>query len=83
MKKVAVLALITLLVVGCQSYYTRLIEAGYSEAYATGYQHGRERNSGGDVTLYNMPPITRDEDRYESDEEYRRGWDAGYAGKKW
>jgi hypothetical protein len=55
----------------------QLRDMGYSKAYAIGYEHGvctGRRDASGNKWYANR----QDRDRYESDPEYRQGYDDGY-----
>ena len=61
---------------GCTSTRDRFINAGYDPAYADGYEDGR--TSGYFVARGHSSQIRKDTRRYDSNGEYRRGWDDGY-----
>jgi hypothetical protein len=62
---------------GCASARDRFIEAGYDPAYVDGYEHGH--TSGYFVARGHSSRIRKDANRYNSNPEYRRGWDDGYS----
>jgi hypothetical protein len=75
-----VVAAVLTTLVGCTSTHDRFIEAGYTPAYADGYEDGRL--SGYYATRGQSSRVTQDTYRYEGDTEYRRGWDDGYSVSK-
>jgi hypothetical protein len=73
-----VLMLGVIALAACTSTEEGLIERGYPPAYAEGYDHGcasGEATAGG---LFEQ--AQKDQSRYQdSDSQYAKGWDAGYA----
>ena len=68
---------VVLPIVGCTSTRERFIQAGYHPADADGYEDGH--SSGYHVARGRLLQTKKDSYRYDSDTEYRRGWDDGYA----
>ena len=71
---VALLAAFT--VAGCGSVRETMIERGYPPAYAEGYVDGCE--SGKDAAGGLFANARKDASRYAGDDQYTKGWDAGF-----
>lgn len=54
-----------------------MIERGFSEAYAEGYDHGCSSGKADGGSLFDQP--AKDQSRYGADADYTKGWDEGYA----
>ena len=63
-------ALVAVAVAGCGSVRETLIERGYPPAYAEAYADGCESG------LFASP--LKDATRYGGDDQYTKGWDAGF-----
>lgn len=77
----ALLLSLFLMLAGCATSDTTLRDQGNSESYITGFHDGR--HSGMKEAGNNWEHFIRDQQRFDSDSEYRAGWLAGEAeGKK-
>ncbi|MBS9816889.1 hypothetical protein [Vibrio alginolyticus] len=68
-------SLFFVLLSGCGTSDSTLKESGYDEAYIQGFHDGRHsgmQEAGNDFEHY-----IKDETRYQTDSDYRQGWDAG------
>jgi hypothetical protein len=88
MKKTITCIIITLLLIGCVSSSNRLhnvlydqqIQQGQSTSYSIGFADGSisGRHDGGGLEH----EFIKDIEQYRDDEEYKTGWDAGFAAGK-
>lgn len=76
MRIAVILSVVTILLAGCASTSERMLAAGYDPSYAVGYEHGE--SSGTSAAGHPYVRFTKDTHRYESDSQYRQGWDDGY-----
>ena len=74
---IAIGFVVTLPMSGCTSTRDGFIEAGYAPAYADGDDDGHL--TGYYAARGNSTQATKDDQRYDADAEYQRGWDDGYA----
>jgi hypothetical protein len=72
-----VVGVMAVILAACTSTEDALIERGFSPAYAAGYDHGCSSGQVAGGGLFGEPQ--KDADRYASDSEYTKGWDAGFA----
>jgi hypothetical protein len=62
----------------CTSVRQKLVEEGYEPAYAEGFDHGCASGRATAGSLFAQ--AQKDQARYaDSDSDYAKGWDAGYA----
>ena len=83
MKRViCTICLFLILVVGCPPVINRTqwIEAGYDSNYVDGYEAGQY--SGYVAAGHPYSHFQKDTHRYESDSQYKQGWDDGFAVSK-
>ena len=69
-------ALVAVAVAGCGSARETLIERGYPPAYAEAYADGCESGKDAAGGLFASP--RKDASRYGGDDQYTKGWDAGF-----
>jgi hypothetical protein len=69
-------ALVTVAVAGCGSVRETLIERGYPPAYAEACADGCESGKNTAGGLFASP--RKDASRYGGDDQYTKGWDAGF-----
>ncbi len=64
------------MITSCQSFRNRMIQEGFSEEYVDGYLDGVHsgRIAAGDYSY----KFIQDDERYETDIEYRKGWNDGF-----
>ena len=60
----------------CVSTHDRLIRQGYSEGYASGYDDGER--SGYAAAGNSLYGLAKDANRFDSDSQYRQGWNDGF-----
>lgn len=69
-----------LMFTGCVSTHDTLIKAGHDPAYADGFSDGEE--SGYFAARNPYCRFTKDTHRFDSDSQYRQGWNDGYDAAK-
>ncbi|GAB7225926.1 hypothetical protein VoSk93_51470 [Vibrio owensii] len=81
MNKFLLILLFAFISVGCGTTDSTLIESGYNISYIQGFHDGR--HSGMQESGNGFENYVKDEERYESDADYRQGWLSGeIEGKK-
>jgi len=78
--KTTLILVVLATVAGCASNAERLLAAGHDPAYVQGFDHGE--SSGLSAAGHPYMAFIKDTHRYESDSQYRQGWDDGYSGGK-
>ncbi len=78
MRGIVVVVLMLFLMAGCASTSKKgLIAAGYAPEYVDGYMDGYK--AGCNKIGHPFYRFTRDAQRFESDQQYKRGWEDGFT----
>lgn len=78
MRKVLVALLVVAFATGCASMDRKgLLAAGYSPQYVDGYVDGY--SAGCHTIGHPLCQFTRDVSRYETDRQYKKGWEDGFS----
>ncbi len=74
--KIILILLLFTMITSCQSFRKRMILEGFSEEYVDGYMDGVQcgRVAAGEYSY----KFIQDSARYETDIEYREGWNDGF-----